>query len=119
MKAQILSVTIYMLGFIGIVSIGLLPLRSWQLMKIFRGNVFTGRRKLLALFAALISASVMWADVQVVARIFKCLTGAYCGPGIASGWSYLAWLGVVYFAFEAIAFILFRINLGLNARANE
>ena len=59
-------------------------------------------------FALLVAAAALWSDVQITARIFKCLTETYCGPGVASGWTYLAMLGVVYLAFEAVMFVLRR-----------
>ncbi len=44
----------------------------------------------------------------MVSRMFHCLTETYCGPGIASGWLFMALWGAVYLAFEAIIFLLQR-----------
>jgi len=108
-NTPLLSGLIYLLGFIGLVSIGVLPLRSWQVLRnVFRSQASHTSRKVLTAFVVLVSAAALWGDVQITMRIFKCLTGTYCGPGIASGWTYLAMLGVVYLAFETIMFVLRR-----------
>lgn len=109
MNTPLLSGLIYLLGFIGLASIGLLPLRSWQVLRnVFRSDVTP--RKALAAFVVLVAAAALWSDVQITVRIFKCLTETYCGPSIASGWTYLAMLGVVYSAFEAVMFVLRRVG---------
>jgi hypothetical protein len=51
-------------------------------------------------------ASVLYFGIDIGTRIFKCLTGGYCGPGIASGWLYLAMLGGVYLGFEVGSYLL-------------
>lgn len=102
---------IYLLGFIGLVSIGLLPLRSWQLlMNLFGRGPLHAPRKMLAAFAVLITIMAIWSDAQVTVHIFRCLTETYCGPSVASGWIYLAMLGVVYLLFEGLVFVLQKIN---------
>jgi hypothetical protein len=58
--------------------------------------------------------AALWGDVQITMRIFRCLTETYCGPGVASGWIYLAMLGVVYLAFEAVIVVLLKVE-----RANK
>lgn len=111
MNTPLLSGLIYLLGFIGLASIGLLPLRSWQVLRnVFRSGVSHTSRKALAAFVVLVAAAALWSDVQITARIFKCLTETYCGPSVASGWTYLAMLGVVYLAFEAVMFVLRRVG---------
>jgi hypothetical protein len=107
---SILTALIYLLGFIGLASIGLLPLRSWQALKdVFKSRTQTGRKALVA-FVVLITAGALWSDVQITARIFRCLTETYCGPGVASGWTYLAMLGVVSLAFESVIFVTQKIG---------
>lgn len=111
MKMPLLSWLIYLLGFIGLASIGLLPLRSWQVLRnVLKSGAVHMPRKAAAAFAMLIATAAVWSDVQITARIFKCLTETYCGPSIASGWTYLAMLGVVYLAFEAVMFVLRRFS---------
>lgn len=111
MNTPHLSSLIYLLGFIGLASIGLLPLRSWQVLRnVFRSGASHPPRKALAAFAVLVAAAALWSDMQITARIFRCLTETYCGPGVASGWTYLAMLGVVYLVFEAIMFVLRRVG---------
>ena len=94
------------LGFAGLASIGLLPLRSWQVLR----NVFNNRMqtvtKILAAFVVLITAAALWSGVNIATRIFRCLTETYCGPSVVSGWTYLAMLGVVYLVFEFVIFVI-------------
>jgi hypothetical protein len=105
------SVLIYPFGFIGLAAVGLLPLRSWQVSRSFlsSGTPPSLRKELFA-FAALVAAAALWSDMEITVRIFKCLTETYCGPGVASGWTNLAMLGVVYLAFEAVMFVLRRVG---------
>ena len=100
----------YLFGFIGLASIGLLPLRSWQVLRSIRGGTSQTSGKLLAVIAVLVTAAALWSDVQITVRIFRCLTQTYCGPSVASGWTYLAMLGVVYLVFEAVIFLLQRVG---------
>lgn len=111
MNTALFSGMIYLLGFVGLAAIGLLPLRSWQVLRsVLRSSASREPRKALTAFVVLVAAVALWSDVQITARIFRCLTEAYCGPGIASGWTYLAMLGIVYLAFEAVMFVLRRIG---------
>ncbi|UTY59408.1 hypothetical protein [Massilia sp. erpn] len=110
------SVVIYLLGFVGLAAAGLVPYRSWLLMiEVPKGDAPQGRKRAVLVVAALISAAALWGDVQIVARVFACLTEAYCGPGVASGWMYLAMLGVVYVAFEVVSYVLRRALRGSKA----
>lgn len=111
MNTSLFSALIYLLGFIGLASVGLLPLRAWQVFRdAFRNGESYGSKKALAAVAVLVAVAALWCDVQITARIFKCLTQTYCGPGVASGWTYLAMLGVVYLAFEVVLFALRRLG---------
>ncbi|WP_411849348.1 hypothetical protein ACLB90_09905 [Stenotrophomonas sp. LGBM10] len=111
MSASSFTFLIYLFGFVGLASIGLLPFRAWQTLRgLSRSKSFPISRTASFVFIALIAAVALWADVQVTARIFKCLTGRYCGPTIAGGWIYLAMLGVVYFVFEAAVLGMQRIS---------
>ncbi|WP_394003209.1 hypothetical protein ACF3M1_01360 [Luteimonas sp. WGS1318] len=111
MSAYIFSVFIYVLGFIGLASIGLFPLRAWQVLRIFfRRDPSHTPGKALAALAMLVVAAVFLVNVQVVLRIFRCLTQTYCGPSIGSGWTYLGVLGAVYLAFELIAFLMKKLS---------
>ncbi|NHZ38097.1 hypothetical protein [Massilia rubra] len=105
------SAAVYLLGFVGLAAAGLLPYRSWLLMiDVFKTEVPLARKRSVLVVAALTSAIALWSDIQVVGRVFACLTEAYCGPGVASGWGYLAMLGAVYFAFEAVSYLLCKAN---------
>ncbi|MDQ1925109.1 hypothetical protein [Massilia pseudoviolaceinigra] len=105
------SAAVYLLGFVGLAAASRLPYRSWLLMiDVFKTDVPLARKRLVLIVAALTSAIALWSDIQVVGRVFACLTEAYCGPGAASGWGYLAMLGAVYFAFEAVNYLLRKVN---------
>jgi hypothetical protein len=111
MSTSFLGLLIYLLGFIGLISVGLLPLRFWQVLRsVFRDRSLRRQRKVLAVFAVLVATSALWSDVRITVRIFKCLTGSYCGPNVASGWTYLAMLGVIYLAFETIIFVIRKVD---------
>jgi hypothetical protein len=98
-----MQAAVYFLGAVGLVAFGLLPLRIWQrahwaFFDIPEGNVRRFARMLVSVVALL--ATVVYADIAQ--RIFNCLTESYCGPGVASGWAYLAFLGAVFIGFEAL-----------------
>lgn len=107
MNSSLGSALIYLLGFVGLASIGLIPLRVWQVLR--RALAFK-KPKLLIVFLALIATMALWGDAQITTRIFRCLTENYCGPGIASGWVYLAMLGVVYLVFEVSVLLTRKIS---------
>ncbi|QIL19754.1 hypothetical protein [Thermomonas sp. HDW16] len=107
MNSSLSSALIYLLGFVGLASIGLIPLRVWQVLR--RALAFK-KSRLLIVFLALIAAMALLGDAQITTRIFKCLTESYCGPGVASGWIYLAMLGVVYLVFEVSVLLIWKIN---------
>lgn len=101
------SGAVCLLGFVGLAAAGLLPYRSWLLMPgVFETGVSQVRKRSVFAIAALTCAIALRSEIQVVVRVFKCLTEAYCGPSVASGWGYLAMLGVVYIAFEAVSYLL-------------
>lgn len=107
------SAAVYMLGFVGLAGAGLLPYRSWLLMiYVFKTEMSRIRKRSVFVVAALTSSIALWSDIQVIGRVFVCLTEAYCGPGVASGWGYFAMLGAAYFGFEAVNYLLRRIARG-------
>lgn len=101
---------IYIFGFVGVFAVGLIPFRSWSVLKVAFGSRLNVKRGGLAALVALIVVGAILADVQILGRIFKCLTEKYCGPSLASGWTYFAMLGVVYLFFEIIIFLVRKIG---------
>ena len=93
---------IYLLGFAGIASIGLLPLRAWQVSNAAIASRV--KRPIVVPIVLFVSGAALVSDFHITSRIFRCLTTTYCGPGIGSGWAYLAMLGTVYICFEAVAY---------------
>lgn len=111
MNAPLLNTLIYLLGFVGLAAIGLLLFRSWQVLRsVLRSDGSRRTGKPLVVFAVLITTAALWSDVQITIRIFRCLTEHYCGPNVASGWVYLAMLGVVYLVFEAVILAMQKIG---------
>ena len=106
MNTSFPSALIYLFGFIGLLSIGLIPFRSWQVMKSAFSNQLPTIGKVVSAFLVLITAVAIWSDISITARIFRCLTEPYCGPSVASGWTYLAILGVVYAVFELVVLLV-------------
>lgn len=110
MNASLSSALIYVLGFIGLIAVGVIPVRSWFVLRLsFKGRHGVSKfGKLLSALLVLMIVATLWADLQIISRIFKCLTETYCGPGIASGWTYLAILGFWYLIFETVIFVIHR-----------
>lgn len=96
------STLVYILGFVGLAAITLIPLRAWQFLRAYFSRDTFGSAKLSRVLVALLFGVALVADVKIIARIFHCLTGAYCGPTVAHGWIFLAMLGVVYLVLEAL-----------------
>ncbi len=106
------SAAVYLFGLVGFAAVGLLPYRSWLLMfDVAKSQVPQVRKRSVFVIAALVCAVALWGDLQIGSRVFGCLTAAYCGPGAASGWGYLAMLGVVYVVFEAASYLLRKASL--------
>src|SRR5690606_12465619 len=99
----LITTSINALGFLGVLAITLLPLRalttlrsSWRLWPNSSGK---------AAFVVVATAAVtaISFSVPIAVRVFRCLTEGYCGPGVASGWLYLSFIGVLYVGFEVVS----------------
>jgi hypothetical protein len=101
-----MNTVINVMGLVGLLSIGLIPLRSWG----FISGILRGGRRLVVIAAITLVVLAMAGDGIIVFRIFKCLTRSYCGPGIASGWIYLAMLGSFYLLFESSMFLVRKVG---------
>lgn len=91
MKSIVFSGIMYALGFVGLVSFGLALCSVRQAIKNWSevGALYK--------FSSLSLHVVFFAFAGGIAlRVFRCLTSSYCGPGVASGWIYLAILGFAY-----------------------
>lgn len=112
MDATFQGMVLSTLGFVGVASVGLLPVRSWSLLKhLFAGPPVSLRVGTMATLGVLLVAAGLSADMMITFRVFRCLTTSYCGPNLASGWIYLSMLGAVYLAFEFIALVLRRMSI--------
>lgn len=100
------SKLVYILGFVGLAAIPLIPLRAWHFLRAHFGRDTSGSAKISRVLVALLFGAALVADVRIIARMFHCLTGAYCGPTVAHGWILLAMLGVVYLVLEALVTVI-------------
>lgn len=100
--AAMYSAVVYILGFVGLAAISLIPLRSWLLWRKHSARHVTRSARLLSALVGLLAILALAADLKIVLRIFQCLTGEYCGPSIAHGWIFLAMLGAGYLVFELL-----------------
>lgn len=101
---EIYSQLVLVLGFVGLGAVGVIPVRSWWLVRRMTStNDLQFRRVLGSGVTILAVVSVLLLDANIVLRVFRCLTQDYCGPSIASGWGYLAVLGAAYLVFEIVA----------------
>ncbi|MCC8362744.1 hypothetical protein LK996_06600 [Lysobacter sp. A6] len=94
---------VLLLGWLGLFGIGAIPIRSWTIAKHAWGAA-RHRRRLLAALLLLPMVVMIPIDLEIAIRVHRCLASQYCGPSVASGWLYLAFLGLAYAVFE-IAFL--------------
>jgi len=103
----LLSGSIYALGFLGLFAITLLPLRTFLVL---RRNSYlwhaSGTGKTALLVVALVAIAAVSLSIPPLAKVFRCLTETYCGANRASGWFFLAFIGVFYFAFELFSSVV-------------
>jgi hypothetical protein len=93
---------VYALGFVGLAAITFIPMRAWQLTRARFATSVRRRSPVSSAVLARVVVLAVVADAWVVFRLFQCLTGEYCGPGVAHGWIFLAILGVTYLVFELL-----------------
>ena len=93
---------LYVLGGVGLLSIGIVPFRVWQLSGAWMRQMKdkNGSYRFIKFLAFLSLIAIFGLDLVVFAKVARCLTSAYCGPGVASGWIYLAVLGAAYILME-------------------
>ncbi|WP_312370092.1 hypothetical protein [Stenotrophomonas sp.] len=102
--------SIHALGFVGLFAITLLPLRAFLAI---RRNAYLwhasgiGRVSLVIVAATAIAAVSL--SIPLLARVFRCLTETYCGANRASGWIFLAFIGVLYLGFELLSNVALRV----------
>jgi len=94
----------YVLGFLGLLAITLLPLRAFLALRrnsyLWHASTI-GKAALLVVAVAAISA--IWLSIPNFAKVFRCLTEMSCGPNRASGWFFLAFMGAFYLGFELLS----------------
>lgn len=96
--------SIYALGTLGLFAVTLLPLRAFLALRrnwhLWHESTFCKATLLVVAVAAVAALSL---SIPCIARVFRCLTEAYCGANHASGWFYLAFIGAYYLGFETIS----------------
>jgi len=115
MSVGLQSALFFLLGYIGLGAVGLLPYRSWRMMQLLLKGRKKRTEKALNVLALAIIIVALWADFQVASRIHQCLNDTYCGPSVASGWIYLSMLGVVCLAFELISHLIQRAHRAVSS----
>lgn len=102
----------YALSIAGLASIGLLPLRTWQVYRLlstrlpWRSSIPS---KLLWLSVGIGAGLALALDVRVAAGVLRSLTV----PSNYGGWLPLAILGMVYLAFEALSAFVAAVSRSL------
>ncbi|MEX8506321.1 hypothetical protein [Leptothrix ochracea] len=105
----------FLLGFLGLGAVGLLPYRSWQLLRFCLGRRSqSASQKVMITWALATVVTALGADLQIASRIYRCLNETYCGPNIASGWIYLSMLGIVYLVFEIAGYFMRKVGRALS-----
>lgn len=109
MKEIAINILMYASGAIGLFSIGVIPLRIAQLWRRWLKELPAHARSRLhlILIAGAPTVAVLCLHAAVLFRTVRCLTSISCGPGVASGWLYLAVLGIAYMLME-VALVIDR-----------
>lgn len=95
----------YLLGFVGLFGMTLLPLRAVLLLRgHWRRLMESNAGNLAWLAVAIFAGAAIALVVPLTARVFNCLTDSlYCGPNRGTGWIQLVGVGVLYLCFEVLA----------------
>lgn len=103
MKELAVDVALYFLGGVGLLAIGVIPLRVVAVARAeFNLASGPGACRYLRIPIVVMLFAILYLDAWIFARVAKCLTSMYCGPGDASGWISLATLGILYLAMELV-----------------
>ncbi|HKW93890.1 MAG TPA: hypothetical protein VJX92_18505 [Methylomirabilota bacterium] len=113
-----ITVSMYVLGVVGMAGMWLIPARAWSLLVLRRVRHPLPHRPLGVLFAIVtfipIAISLLVAS-WAIPRVFRCLSDMVCGPNRASGLLSLA----VFGASVLLAEVVWQIAALLLARVRE
>lgn len=99
------------LAVIGLVSVGVLPVRCWLMVRASWYSEASPSRKKAHLGIALAFAPIaITGELLMVTLVTRCMTGIACYPDAASGWGHLAFMGAMYLAFELAAVQLLALS---------
>jgi len=94
-------------GFVGLVSFGLIPARSWQVFKNALHWNLRGKVKIAAIiFLSIPSIFGILHEVEVALGMFNCILWSGCGPNRGHRWLLLASLGFTYIGIELLFLII-------------
>lgn len=101
---ELQSILIYTLGVVGLLAVGIIPLRLISILRQGRSKEGSNTLLRLAIWSAGVLACVaaLVLDVLVIVRLARCLTSVVCGPGVATGWFYVSFLGATYVLLELV-----------------
>jgi hypothetical protein len=98
--------SIIALGLLGLVGVTLLPLRTFQLLRMYTRSWRSSVPSRAALVLVAVAAvSVALYGLPHLARVLACLTDMRCGANRAGGMISLAFFGAGYLAFEFVAVV--------------
>jgi hypothetical protein len=116
----LLVAAMYVLGFVGLFGLTLLPLRCWYWLR-HRGLLspwpasVPARLINIVLFITISAGFCTW--FWSIYKTMICLTQAVCGAARAAGWVQLVIFGLAYLSLEIIVFIGLRLA-GRGGRAS-
>lgn len=104
MSVEPQSISIYALGVICLLAIGIIPMRFISILRQARSQVGGKIPLRLVIWSVGLLACVaaLVVDLMVTIRLIKCLTSIACGPGVATGWFYASFLGAMYMLMELV-----------------
>jgi len=110
-------VLVYFCGFVGCAAFTLIPARSFRMIAaVVSGGIFKVSRKILLAFAILASISAFLYEIRILLRVYNCLTNTHCTLPRIRMWMYLTMFGTVYLAFEAVFFIVRKVNFAMTRK---
>lgn len=116
---QILVALMYLLGFVGVAAVTLIPLRIAGVIRYGSAYWSKGMRGRAAFVSfGVVSLLVVYVEISVIIQIFQCLTELRCGPSRTSGWQAFAGLGFSYAVLEVARFMAFSIA-GLESNGSR
>lgn len=118
MSIDLMSVTMYFIGVLGLLAVGWIPLRLFSSLRLWKDapTLDLTTTKILSWLSLLACLIAVVLDAFIVVRLAACLTSRPCGGGVAAGWLHVAVLGAVYLALEVALGILSFCRMAIEKR---